>query len=1319
MSSWEIRQPESCKNELIFQTLDWYCDDIEENDNLKFKIFVFGISIQGNPVTLKINDFCPFFFIEIPITWNASCIYSVKQALKFRGKDISFLERKRYYGFENNKIRHFLKLSFYNSKTMRALRYQIEHNDYQISGTNFHFPLYESNIDPILRFIHLRDILTAGWVKISKFTLNDTFECDWKSVDPFDNGNKMANIRVMYFDIEACSEDGSFPNALNKNDPVTQICCIYKDGTAGPIKKILFNLGTIDAIEDTVVLQFPSEKKLLLAYSNFINEIDPDIIVGYNIFGFDNGYLFERAQVLDITEQFNYQSKIYKKTEIVNKVLNNQQSGFNDWKMTKLYGRTHIDLLQVIKKDFKLESYKLDYVGEYFLKQGKDDVTPKEIFEAWTKNQGSREKRTRIGKYCVQDTNLCLLLFEKFAVLPNHLEMAKVTRVPLEYLITRGQSIKVFSQIAYATRKAGYLIPVLPKTETEGKFQGATVLQANIGYYTRPVCGLDFASLYPSIMIAHNMCYSTVVLEERYLNLPGVVYSTIDCGKSESGDSLSFTFVQSQDGVLSGILQSLWQNRKVTKKEMNASSDPFVKTVLNAKQLAIKVSMNSIYGFTGATIGALPCLEISQSVTGCGREMIEQTQKHAKEMFQCEIVYGDSVTGDTPVLIKINKNITTITIKNLFENYPSKEYPQFKLDEQELSEKEQSIPETIIEVWTASGWSLLKRTIRHRCNKNIYRILTHTGLVDVTEDHSLLNINLEQIKPNDVIIGQLLFHSFPKNKNSKIKPFNLEDIIDVFKNLNKVPEIYRLIFIQGFFVGDGSCGKYNCPSGIKYSWALNNADIHILQTLLEWLDIIYPDFSFKILNTFKSSGVYKLVPIGNIKKIVEIYSIFYSNKCKIITEDILNSELENQKWFFYGYYLADGYKCYNDKTKNIKLTAKNKLSASHYYLLGKNLGFVVSINDRSDKLNIFTLTLSTKLRKNENEIKKIRKFGKINDYVYDIETDSGTFQAGIGQLIVKNTDSCYVIFPEPVDADGTLTTLFKKAEFAAKEISKTFKKPIELEFEKYMFPLILVAKKRYMYLEWTNPKKHNGEIEAKGVELVRRDNCGYVKETLDAVLTPIMFENNLKKGKEQAEIYIDRLLNGEVPIKKLILSKNLRNDYKGYTKVYSKKLDDGSSDKSGPYVWIHTKEIKEKEEGKSIKTGKFEKIEECPTMAHVALVEKMRTRDANSAPKPGDRVPFVYVDIGDPKALSWKKTEDPDYVIKNNIPIDTLYYLDHQLKNPLKTIFDILLGELKCEEMFNRPSLIKAKQREKVSIGEAKRKKEGNKDIRGFFNLKL
>ena len=966
--TWEPRNTTFNDPELIFQSLDWYCDDIQnENTNyFEYKIFVFGINNTGIPITLCINNFFPFFFIEVPSNWDQSCIYSVKNSINAKSiKNISFLEGKRYYGFENNKIRKFLKLSFYSSKALRSVRYQISNNKYKISGTEYSFDLYESNIDPLLRLIHMRDILTAGWIKVDTFTFNeveDYHECNWTNLNPYnENDTKISDIRILYFDIEACSEDGSFPNALKKNDRATQICCITKDTVSLKVKKYLFNLGTCDPVEDTIVFQYPSEKKLLLDYAKFIREIDPDIIVGYNIFGFDNGYLFERAKVLGIEQSFNYQSKINKRTDIIVKKLDNQQSGFNDWKMTKFIGRTHIDLLQVIKKDFKLESYKLDYVGEHFLKQGKDDVTPKEIFEAWSKDLGTREKRTRVGKYCVQDTNLCLLLFEKFAVLPNHIEMAKVTKVPLEYLITRGQSIKVFSQIAYATRKMRYLIPTLPYVEPDGKFQGATVLKANIGYYQRPVCGLDFASLYPSIMIAHNMCYATVVLDEKYLNLPGVEYSTIEWETEENFQTkkMSFNFVQNQPGVLSDILQNLWKTRKITKKEMNAATDPFVKTVLNAKQLAIKVSMNSIYGFTGATIGALPCLAIAQSVTACGRQMIEQTQNYAKEHFQCEIVYGD-------------------------------------------------------------------------------------------------------------------------------------------------------------------------------------------------------------------------------------------------------------------------------------------------------------------------------------------------------------------------TDSCYVIFPEPVDSDGTLTTLFKKAEFAAKEISKTFKKPIELEFEKYMYPLILVAKKRYMYVEWTNPKHHNGEIEAKGVELVRRDNCPYVKETLDAVLQPIMFENNLEKGKHQAEIHIDRLLNGEVPIKKLILSKNLRNEYKGYAKKYLTYLD-GKPDTHGPYRWIHTKEIKEKDPntGKNEKTGTFQSLEENPTMAHVALVEKMIARDPNGAPKPGDRVPFVYVDIGDPKALSWKKVEDPVYVVEHNVPIDTLYYLEHQLKNPLKTIFDILLGELKCNLMFNRPSLTNAKRREKLSIGEAKRKREKNQDISKIFGPKV
>jgi DNA polymerase delta subunit 1 len=108
-----------------------------------------------------------------------------------------------------------------------------------------------------------------------------------------------------------------------------------------------------------------------------------------------------------------------------------------------------------------------------------------------------------------------------------------------------------------------------------------------------------------------------------------------------------------------------------------------------------------------------------------------------------------------------------------------------------------------------------------------------------------------------------------------------------------------------------------------------------------------------------------------------------------------------------------------------------------------------------------------------------------------------------------------------------------------------------------------------------------------------------------------MFENNLNEGVTQATNFINDLVSGKVPIKKLILSKNLRSDY------------------ANP-----------------------------KTIAHYQLVEKMKLRDPNSAPKPGDRVPFVYITNKNPKALSWERVEDPEYVVENKVSIDYFYYLE-------------------------------------------------------------
>ena len=293
------------------------------------------------------------------------------------------------------------------------------------------------------------------------------------------------------------------------------------------------------------MIAFESEAELLLDWARYIKESDPDVLCGYNIFGFDLSYLYLRAKKLGILEEFTKLTRLEDTySQYTTKVMQSQQAGYNELKMLSTPGRLQIDLYQIIKREHKLTSYKLDHVGEHFLGENKDPVSPQDIFRFFRE---SASQRKIIGEYCIQDVNLCVRLLNKLCILPNLVEMAKVTRVPITWLMTRGQQIKAYSQIAYETRKNNFLIPTIKSQEDESKFKGATVLHANRGaYFDRPVCGLDFASLYPSIMIAHNMCYSTVVLDPRYDNIPGVEYSTIEWYEEEKylsyiGSSWMFT----------------------------------------------------------------------------------------------------------------------------------------------------------------------------------------------------------------------------------------------------------------------------------------------------------------------------------------------------------------------------------------------------------------------------------------------------------------------------------------------------------------------------------------------------------------------------------------------------------------------------------------------------------------------------------------------------------------------------------------------------------------------------------------------------------
>jgi DNA polymerase delta subunit 1 len=337
----------------------------------------------------------------------------------------------------------------------------------------------------------------------------------------------------------------------------------------------------------------------------------------------------------------------------------------------------------------------------------KDDVSPKDIFRMT--NEGP-SARAIIAKYCIQDCNLVQHLFAKVDVVTDLVEMAKLCSVPMSFLIFRGQGIKLTSYVAKKCKEKGVLMPVIDKGSKDDGYEGAIVLEPKCGLYLdSPVPVGDFASLYPSSMLSENLCPSSKVwtkiydlannlVEETgeknvngqyvYDNLPGYEYVDITfdtfryvrksakgrAEKVKSGYKVC-RFAQpllvngpngvvEEKAIMPSILQELLKARKDTRKEIPNTPDEFMKNVLDKRQLAYKVTANSLYGQLGAKTSTFYEPDIAASTTATGRLLLTYAKRVVEECYEdidIDTKYGkiniksDYIYGDTDsVFFKFN-----------------------------------------------------------------------------------------------------------------------------------------------------------------------------------------------------------------------------------------------------------------------------------------------------------------------------------------------------------------------------------------------------------------------------------------------------------------------------------------------------------------------------------------------------------------------------------------------------------------------------------------------------------------------------------------
>jgi len=297
--------------------------------------------------------------------------------------------------------------------------------------------------------------------------------------------------------------------------------------------------------------------------------------------------------------------------------------------------------------------------------ESKHDISFKDMNLAYKARNG--EIMSKVGKYCIQDTILPQKILDRLCVVTNLIEMSKVTWVPLDYLITRGQQVKVFSQISLEAYHDEIAVPAY-KRRDDGPdstgYEGGAVLEPDVGFYTKPIAVPDFKSLYPSEICDHRLCYCNHVKDPKYMNLPGVRYLYV-----KIDETTTHVFATNNEGLVPRINAKLLDARIVEKGKMARAKTEMEKKIHNGAQLALKVSANSIYGFTGVDpkIALLPCKAIAESTTYLGRKATYFTRDYAenadnfKDIMQCKQYFPD----DYIVLVKDGNRTKLLTLKEL------------------------------------------------------------------------------------------------------------------------------------------------------------------------------------------------------------------------------------------------------------------------------------------------------------------------------------------------------------------------------------------------------------------------------------------------------------------------------------------------------------------------------------------------------------------------------------------------------------------------------------------------------------------------------
>jgi len=614
-----------------FHVLEWSAEDrFSETEGDRFVVTAFGRDVEGSTCSASFVHM-PTFLVRLEGADLSAVLDAVVAVCGDEVHDSSgVVWGKPFTGWIDEPVA-FLRLFFLTKRAMRNAG-KLFKNEILVGRALWRCPswftatrltviTYELESDSLLQALHSRGIPTTGWVRADVApTVNPRargsccdlhFETTPAPLTDKERPEANAPHVVATFDIECFSsrsvwEDQIFPEATFPGDCVTQVVFyLNRFGEKTPFDAealvLLAKPGDDSRRPATLaggvvpvrVRYFNSEADLLRAWVQSFASNKVSIWSHFNGLGFDEPYLFNRCEMLAVDLSPLSFAAVDKNPSLYEHVLESNAYGFNQFSTIQLAGVLHVDVMADIKKSTNLEGYSLDACAEHFLPNGvrKADLKPQEQFDCFRNNEVQK-----LLEYCTQDVNITWMLAEKLSVVPSLVETAAIAGVTCTMVATRGQQVRVYSCILREIVERGvnlFLKDSKADSPAEGGYKGATVLEPNVGFYPRAVVSLDFASLYPTIIMQYNLSHETwsqrMDTDQRFYN-------------HAEGCSFIKSSVAGQ-GVLPSILIKLAASRKTYKKSMrkfetlafgaqtteDRDKYAFMERLYDAKQKATKV----------------------------------------------------------------------------------------------------------------------------------------------------------------------------------------------------------------------------------------------------------------------------------------------------------------------------------------------------------------------------------------------------------------------------------------------------------------------------------------------------------------------------------------------------------------------------------------------------------------------------------------------------------------------------------------------------------------------------------------------------------